>query len=279
LQEELARVGLQDASAFAVRRLGGREVLAAYTTAFDAHGHSDFYPVVALGGPRARFLHQSATMLPALAQNGMPVLDLLDGRLPLARSRLSDAEIASSLVEYERFAGRIVDALRDAAALDTLRGNWKEEAHEVEELRRLSSAPVQAQDLRAWETNVAALAAFGPGALPPEDLQGSWIEPTWLAPGQPARVAAVMAAYRAAAERDAAAMRANAEAVLKLGKASPLPVQMREQMLSIAMTGAAAQQDLAAVPALATEYGKGLAQDGDAAEVRHFLLAWSRAKH
>jgi hypothetical protein len=54
---------------------------------------------------------------------------------------------------------------------------------------------------------------------------------------------------------------------------------MREQMLSIAMTGAAAQQDLAAVPALATEYGKGLAQDGDAAEVRHFLLAWSRAKH
>jgi hypothetical protein len=83
-----------------------------------------------------------------------------------------------------------------------------------------------------------------------------------------------MAAYRAAAQRDAAGMRARATAVLELS--SKPAAEMRAQMLLIGMAGAAGQRDYAAMQALAAKYGEGLAQDDVYADVRRFLLAWSR---
>ena len=81
LDRELMRVGLVDARAFAVRRLGGRDVLAAYVRMNGGEaGHSDFYPEVALRAPKARYMDQYARTLPLLAESGLPVLDMVDGR-------------------------------------------------------------------------------------------------------------------------------------------------------------------------------------------------------
>jgi predicted membrane-bound spermidine synthase len=273
LREELARVGLHDASAFAVRRLGGREVLDAYVRAYGNHGHSDFYPVVALRGPKARFMKESAWLLPVLAHNGMPVLDMVDGRRPLSRTRLAANDNASSLVAFQVFAGLIVDALADPAALPALEARAPEEAAVVRRLQSASRTPVQGAAFARWSEDVAKLARYGPGALDRPDLEASWITPAWLAPGQGVEAAAVMAAYRAASQRDAAAMQSGATAVLDLPVA--LPPEMREQMLAIAMSGAAGRRDYPAMVALERKYGRGLDDTGDAASVRRFLLAWA----
>jgi hypothetical protein len=274
LHDELLRIGLRDESAFAIRRLGGGEVLRAYAEMFGAKGHSDFYPTVALGGPRARFLQQSADLLPGLAVNGMPVLDMVDGRSPLPIARLSGRDNSSSLVEFERFAGRVTAAMKDPAAVEALRGKWPDEARAVASLRTLSSRRVEAADFGKWCADVSALASFGPGALTAQVLEGSWIDPVWLVPDQGEEVDAVMAAYRAAAQRDAAQMRARGIQVLDL-RAS-VPEAMREQMLLIAMSGAAGQRDYVAMQALANKYAGGMAQDGDSARTRRFLLYWAR---
>jgi predicted membrane-bound spermidine synthase len=273
LEDELARVGLHDETAFQVRRLGGNAVLDAYARMYGATGHSDFYPVVALAGPQARFMHASASLLPLLAQNGMPVLDMIDGRVPIARAQLDGDDNSNSIVAYERFSGFIVDALVDPAALPAVQQRWPEDADNIRRLQAASRARVDARAFPAWCADVAAVARYGPGALRASDLQPSWIEPSWLAPQQGPEVLAVMAAYRAAALRDAPEMRTRATAVLALPVA--LPAMMREQMLAIAMSGAAAQHDYAAVVALDKQFGRGLPTHGEAATVRRFLVTWA----
>jgi predicted membrane-bound spermidine synthase len=273
LSAELARIGLHDASAFEVRRIGGRKVLDAFVRMHGNQGHSDFYPVVALGGARARFMNESADLLPQLVQNGMPVLDMLDGRRPLPRARLAADDNSSSIVAFENFSGLVVDALADPAGLPAVGANWPEDASAIRRLQASSRTKVDAAGFAAWCTDVAATARYGPGALATVDLGPSWIEPTWLAAGQGPDVVAVMAAYRAAAMRDAPAMRARATAVLDLPVGTP--AMMREQMLAIAMAGAAAGSDRAAVARLERKYAVGLDRVGVAARVRGFMLSWA----
>jgi hypothetical protein len=86
-------------------------------------------------------------------------------------------------------------------------------------------------------------------------------------------VAAVMAAYRAAADRDPAAMHARARAVL--GLRAGLAPAMREQMLTLAMAGAAGEGDRPAVRALEREFATAFPVTGEQAVVRRFLLAWA----
>ncbi|MEO8161039.1 MAG: hypothetical protein ABI588_06440, partial [Arenimonas sp.] len=131
--------------------------------------------------------------------------------------------------------------------------------------------------LPGWSKDLASLASAGPGALPPEDLADSWIAPSWLATGQGPEVNAVMAAYRATALRDAPAMHSLGREVLALHVG--LATQMREQMLVIAMAGAAGDHDFAQVAALDRKFGGALPTDDESAQVRRFLVAWAAGAH
>jgi spermidine synthase len=274
LREELARVGLRDAEAFALRRIGGREVLAAFARMQGGQGHSDYYPVVALRAPRARFLAERADMLSLLTINGMPVLDLLDGRAPPPSHAIDAAGAFSEIVTLSRYAKLATDALAQPSARDALAQVAPGLAQHLRPLLAGAAAPIPRDRLRAWTTHLAALARFGIGALPAAELQGSWIAPTWLAPGQDPALDAVMAAYAAAAARDGAAMQALATAVLDSD--ADFAPELREQMLTIAMTGAAGRRDRAAVDALASKYGPSMPQDNPQARVRRFLVAWTQ---
>jgi predicted membrane-bound spermidine synthase len=277
LKRELARVGLDDADAFTLRRLGGREVLQAYVRMSGGEaGHSDYYPDLALQAPRARFTNDYAKHLLLLATNGLPVLDLVDGRkLPrLSHLALSDNE--SSLVRYQLYAGVVNVAFRQPAAIRLLmQKRAPDEANALTRLLPLSRSRVPASALPAWSRDVAVLARYGPGALASEDLVGSWIDPTWLGSDQGPEVQAIMAAYRAAARRDAVAMRARAVAVLGLD--AGLAPELREQMLVIAMSGAAGQKDRDGVRVLERRFGGALPAGDRYADLRRFLLAWADA--
>jgi hypothetical protein len=235
--------------------------------------HSDFHPTVALQGPKARFLGESAGLLPALAYNGMPVLDLVEGRAPLARGDLDPNDNTSTLVAFQRYGVAIADALADPANLPALRASAPDEAAAVARVLDASRTVVPAPSLRAWSGDVALLARYTVGAMAARDLEGSWIDPAWIAPGQGPEVAAVMAAYHAAASRDARAMHAHARAVLE-SRADFAPA-LRQQMLTMAMSGAAGAGDRAAVVALDRAFGGAFPDTGDDAEVRRFLVAWA----
>jgi hypothetical protein len=274
LDDEATRVGLVDTQAFRLRRIGGREVLLAYVRANGGQaGHSDFYPEVALRAPKARFMDQYARLLPTLTQNGLPVLDILDGRKVPRVQALATWDENSSIVFYERYAAMVNASFNDAATLARWkRGNDPAEVQAMERLLAVSRAPIADDALPAWSRDLAAIARYGPGSLAKEDLEDIWVTPKWLAPGQGAEVAAIMAAYRAAALRDGAAMRRHAVEVLQMHVG--LSVEMRQQMLLIAMLGAAGQRDRAAIHALDHQFGGDLPHDATYYPLRRFLLAW-----
>jgi predicted membrane-bound spermidine synthase len=275
LRAELARVGLDTHEAFAVRRLGGRELLDAYVRLHGGASHSDFHPVVSLEGPKARFLDQTAGLLPLLANNGMPVLDLVSGRRPVRVATLRMPQGTSALVDDQRHGALVTGALVDQRFRDALRARWPREADVVDRVLSFHGA-VPAAAVPAWSRDVAALARFGIGPLATDDLRGIWIAPAWLAPGQPPEVAAAMAAYAAASLRDAGAMQARATEALEGG--ARLAPAMRAQLLVIAMSGAAGRGDRDAVRALNARFRGGLEGEHDMVHVRRFLLAWALAR-
>jgi len=85
-------------------------------------------------------------------------------------------------------------------------------------------------------------------------------------------VQAIMAAYSAAALRNAVGMRRFATAVLD--RPASLSVEMRQQMLLIAMLGAAGQRDRKAMHGYDRQYGGELPHDATYYPLRRFLLAW-----
>jgi hypothetical protein len=272
LGAELTRVGLDDTDAFTLRRLGDRRVLAAFVRMNDGQaGHSDYYPEVALRAPRDRFTDRSARQLLMFATNGLPVLDIVDGRRPPRLRQLALWDNASSLVRYQVFSGVVATAFHNEGARMMLLREHAPAAQAVAYLQAVSRLPIDRRDLPEWSRALAIVARYGPGALAPEDGSELWISPPWLGAGQGPEVEAVMAAYRAAAQRDAGAMRLRAEAVLQLD--AGLAPELREQMLVIAMTGAAGQHDRRALLDLDRRYGAGMPPDDRYAQLRRFLLA------
>jgi predicted membrane-bound spermidine synthase len=274
LGDEVTRVGLGDLLSLKLRRLGGREVLEAYVRSVNGElGHSDFYPSVGLGAPRDRFMDRFAGMLPLLAESGLPVLDVLDGRHPPRRSELVNWDNSSRLVFHQKIAGALADGMNDPAVIAELKkGPLRRQALAIERVRAMSAVPIAATTVPVWSVDIAALAHFGPGSLAREDLEGVWVDPKWLAPGQGEAVRTEMAAYRAAAMRDPASMRAAGTDALALDVG--LSADMRRQMLLIAMIGAAGEGDAAGVRALDRRFGAGLEGDADYELLRRFLLAW-----
>jgi spermidine synthase len=272
LRSELDRVALSEPASFTARRLGGRAVLEAYARMQGAQGHSDFYPEVALGAPRARFLNQSAVLLPRLATQGLPVLDVLDGRAPPSAAEVDESDGNSEIIKLSMVSELVAASITRPRSRGALAQASPLLGMHVGRLLASSAVPVPPEGLRTWSRHVATLARFGIGALPARDLQGVWISPSWLAPGQSPEVEMVMAAYAAAAARDPRAMQATATAVLE-SQADFAP-EVRAQMLVLAMTGAA-KVDPASVAALERRYRRTLPPDPDSEEVRRFLLAWA----
>lgn len=275
LAKELADVGLASESDFAIRQIGTRRLLATMVALGGAVPHDDFHPVVSLQAPKARFKGETASHLLTLLSSGMPVLEMTDGRKPVPLSR-PVAYFRSDAVELRRDASFNRDALLDGVPAAPA-PEYKEVAAELRQLRRLSSAPVEPSDLSAWLQAVGPAAERSIAQLPAEDHRGVWISPTWInLDEQPDVVKAVMAAYDAAARRDAPAMRARGRAALALLQPDQ-PLMVREQMLVMAQLGAIGEGDFAAVLAQERELG-GLVpvpRHARYSGIRSFLMAWA----
>lgn len=268
LAAELRRVGLGGAEDLQLRRIGGARVLRTMQRLYNAEVHSDFYPTVSLQAPRARFIGRSATLLPELVLNGLPVLDVLDCRRPLpASAPVLDAEASTFADAY--FEARSVAAVlaggEGALGWET---RWPVPAQAVAGLGDADSAGLSA--------HVAALARSTLGNLPASDLEAVWQSPGWA--GEPSEwspgFSAAMRAYAATARRDVAGMREHARSALE-GEDASLDASLLEQMVVIHGLGAIGS----GAPDEVREGEQLLGLRGQASNqmiaVRTFLLAWA----
>lgn len=273
LPDELARVGLAQVVDYRLRRIGGARVLSTYASLFGGEGHSDYRPVLALEAPRTRFLQSQAELLQYLVDNGLPVLDLLDGRMPPSRRSGVSQVQPNRFAWSQRVAMELVDSLEDRAPSVWLRRNQAQLVAPLERLLATSRAPVPPAQFAAWSADLAVVARYGLGQLPAVDHGPSWLAPEWLADDQPARVVDLMAAYAAAAARDAASMRTHAVAVLDAADQALAP-QAREQMLVIAQLGAVAMGAIDEVAELEHAHGRYAGRSGHSDGLRRFIAAW-----
>ena len=280
LAAELRRVGLEDAQAFAVRRMGGETLLSTYVRMFEATPHSDYFPVVSLRAPVTRFRQAEAGTLISLVNGGMPVLDLLDCRQPVGSAYVQAPVRESTLSLSRARALEVVASLRQGAATPGLIQADAPTADSIASILTLPLATRGSQDvatMRLWTASLSIAAATTIGHLPADDLRDIWTpDAAWLPAGAAAmpEVQAVMEAYRAAAARDLGTLGARAEAVLQLDPKVVAP-PLREQMLVLAMTAAAAVDDDARVRALEDRYGGGADMSKLLTGTRVFALAWA----
>ncbi|WP_372012745.1 spermine/spermidine synthase domain-containing protein [Pseudoxanthomonas sp. 10H] len=271
LARETARVGLDGDAALRLRRIGGRELLRTYVRALQAEPHSDFHPLVALQGPRTRFRGDRADTLQRLADNGLPVLDLMERRGIPGGSEPVAALPGHSLLLARQHAIGLAAALRGgthASALAMRDRDAPPAEIELQALLGLSRGTVE--DPATWAEAASKVAVATLGHLPAEDLEGAWIAPAWIdAPAQPEPVRRMLEMYAAAAARDADAMRASGEGLLQLPQA--LPADVQEQGLVIAQLGALGQGRPAEVEQLHAGYGVALPSSPSMRMVRHMI--------
>ena len=271
LARETARVGLAGDEALMLRRIGGRALLQTYVHALRATPHSDFHPVVALQGPRTRFRGDRADTLQRLADNGLPVLDLLEGRTPPPAAAAVPALPGHSLLLARQRALALAEALRQgahASALPARQRDLPAAEADLQALLALSRGPVA--DPATWAQAAATVATATLGHLPAEDLRGVWIDPAWIDPAvQPEPVRAMLDLYAAAAARDPHAMHAAGEALLLLPQA--LPMQVQEQALVVAQLGAIGAGRPGDVERLHQGYGVALPHGPALRMVRHLV--------
>lgn len=274
LKAELERVGLASLADYRVRRVASRDVLDVLVTLFGVEQYSDFYPVVALEAPRARFMNSGAEAVVWLAEIGLPILEMLDGREPLGiHEPVVDVPGNSTVAGYWT-AVAVRNALL-SGNVDAVRRISPALTKEVEALRRLSSASISDADMDEW-LEAAALVADGSIApLKVANLAGVWVNPAWIAAEQqPEVVQYVLAAYDAAARRDAAAMHAAGLAALERLEPSR-PALVREQMLVIAEIGAIASGRPEEVLPMERSVGSDVEVSQLYGFARSFLMAWA----
>jgi predicted membrane-bound spermidine synthase len=271
LPDELARLGLSSPADLAVRKVGSRKMLAALAALYGAEPHSDFYPVVSLEGPRARFMGTSAEGINRLASAGLPVLEITG-----ERTGLQDGDVVSPLRDGQGAlsywtAQASVKALADGR-FEPLEALSSDAVAHLQLLRQKAGAALEDGGEFDWLTATSVLAEYTIAFLPPGEARAVWSQPAWLpASGRTPAMDAVMRAYAAAAMRSSDMREQGLEALSALDLAAP--ESTREHMLVIAILGAIQEGDLAGAVAIEREHGREV-RPGNYGMIRAYLQAW-----
>lgn len=277
LMQELPRVGLRSPQEFAMRRIGGPDVLANFVRVTGAGPHSDFFPVVSLNAPKSRFKQESALALLDLVDSGMPVLDVLDGRQEVLADR-SQYDVHSRFAKSKRAALAVRETLLHGKSATALFGDDPSLLPQAMALLQQSSRPVPEEDLLLWTRLASSIAEGTLAQLPVEEQAGVWVSPAWISrEGQPPVVLDVLDALDAGARRDWSHMLPTATKVLSYSDEQVSPF-LKEQMLVLAQLGALAHGDAARAATLSKEYAESLPPSPRLGYVRRYLDTWQQAR-
>jgi len=213
LKSELARLHLDSTQRLAFRKVANADLLrgmARYYTGLPAN--SDFYPVLGLHAPKARFLNATASGTLTLPFHLPQLLETLGVRLPMPMD-IAPSSLDHFIADVYTLRARILAAtmrggqpmkedpsgrLNDRATLPSL---------QLKALLADCATPWSPTHASSFSLRLRELAELTIGHLTAEELQGVFIQPTWTkCAGMPPNFQPVFALLEAHARRDYATM-------------------------------------------------------------------------
>jgi predicted membrane-bound spermidine synthase len=274
LEPELVRLALRTPGDFALRRIGGGEVINNYVRMWRAQPHSDFFPVVGLNAPRSRFKGDRAADILDVVYRGLPVAEMLGGREnpPLeAMTKSSHVQFASTKTKARALTSYLrgqQSSLTDSVGMMDFMGMLT--------LRRLSSMPIVENDLDVWGRLLEMAAAQTLSQLSRDEAVGLWVAQDWVnLESQLPVVGDVMQALEATAKREPEAMLRTARVVLA-HDAKQVNSYLRERILLQGQLGALASGMPEEAQALIDQYGNEIRATRELEFLRRYLLVWTQ---
>jgi spermidine synthase len=283
LGSDLSRLGIQSQEHLKFHKLADARMVRAIGRLYDGlPANSDYFPVLSLYAPKARFKQASAQTIRALSDEGPPLLEALSVRPPLPEGE--------RLSKYRIFMPEINTRLA-LALTSKLKSDIDDEAASKEFSAVALALPTLLKNAapkctRPWPNSqrqlfgqyLRTLADQTIGFLPSSSVQGVWIKPTWLlCPAQvPADYAKALAMLESLALRDYTLM-------ARLGKewldAPPADAPLRREFDQVALShmllAAAHRQDWRGVVEIEETYGQKVESSGIYMIQRTLLKAMS----
>jgi spermidine synthase len=270
LTDELRRVGLAGAEDLRIRQVGDRRSLLPMFDSLSHRSNSDFFPILSLEAPRARFLSSRPMALLGVNVSDLPVREVLAGIAPPIPGKfLADqAYLPSELAAQSVFVAAALAGTRGAAdtplaqAITTMRGviaacaDGSDDAQKIDMLQQLAARTIP--------------------YLNAVRLRQVWIEPSWITCATPTEtVREMLGVVSALARRDFAEAGLKAASLSQAHKAA-LSQTVREWLLRVAMLSAIAQQRYADVATYDATLGSDITSVGWNRLQRDYLLAFAR---
>ncbi|MCL2830227.1 MAG: fused MFS/spermidine synthase [Betaproteobacteria bacterium] len=182
MRAEMARRGLRDRNDFIFAYLGNKTLLHAFARAYGKTApNSDFYPVLQLRAPKARFQKKQVGAFMEMKMAPWPILETASAWRP--PSAWNDAPRASN-----ELASLYVDAFEQAKKLKTrLTQNPIKTADGLDFISTLTIDQIWQMGRRCdrdtsrdWLFSLTNLAAQTIPYMPPKALENVWVAPRWL---------------------------------------------------------------------------------------------------
>jgi predicted membrane-bound spermidine synthase len=179
LAGELRRVAMENSEQLAHFSLMDKRGLAALASLSAQPPNSDYFPILQLRAPEARFTRATATDFANLQRSTVPILEVVGGYEPPPVAQTLPAVVTD--VEREvplRAAREYREALLSGA---TVAGDHadREVVYRLEAIRA-SGRPCTEFDSKAWVEASTAVAGATIPYLRAADLEGVWIDSAWV---------------------------------------------------------------------------------------------------
>ena len=211
---ELARLGITRGDEISARSLARRKQIEALLPALASRANSDFYPVVQLEAPRARFVGSIARGIQDISTAPLPVLQMTGGESMSYLKQAAAASDPSLRIRAASTALEIVRLLTDRSA-DPLRSSQPVATELALTLKRPEALCGDKPSQTAID-RLQTAAEITLGALAPDRAEAFWKRREWLGcTPRSAHMRDRLDVYAAVAGRDAKAMLSRSVALLR----------------------------------------------------------------
>jgi predicted membrane-bound spermidine synthase len=270
LGEELKRLAMQNGQDLGLFSLMGKRGLSALATISTDPVNSDFFPILQLRAPQARFMKSNAVDISDLQRSSIPILDAVAGYAPPSVSVepnpiVSDVRRDAAL----RAAREYREALLSGAGV-TRHFTHEDGMYRLDSIRAETRGCSGFSD-REWANASAVVAGATIPLLSPEDLLGVWIAPKWISDCARADplVESALRLYASMSTRDWSSVAQIGSGLLASGAASRND-EFASYVLRATELGYLAMKDWKSLRETESKFGKGLK---DHLFERQFMLA------
>lgn len=212
LKAELARLHLDSTQRLAFRKIANADILRGISRHYAGlPANSDFYPVLGLNAPKARYMNSAANGTLTLPFHLPQLLETLGVRQPMPPDVMPSPLDHFIADIYTLRARALAAAMRGEATKEDTDGRLNDKATlaavQIKALLARCSSQWSPQQSSSFSLHLRELAELTIGHLTSAELQGVWIQPVWArCASMPIEFRPIFALLEASARRDYDAM-------------------------------------------------------------------------